>query len=180
MSTGASAEARDEGAAGTVSTILAYTSEDGRYDAVRRAGVELALKNSATLILYDVDAAGVFGEEPMPTWFGSEGEDELYPDRLSPHDLETLGRHEIARQVEAARAEGAKAYGWLTGSKAAGRLAEYVQAQRVDAVLLPAELDDAGLFQRLRGNSVDAIKDQVECDVYLVDEQGTVRDARDD
>lgn len=179
MGIGSSTEPRDGETMSKPATILAYTSEDGRYDAVRRAGVDLAMKNNATLILYDVDAAGAFGEEPMPTWFASEGEDELYPDRLSPHDLETLGRHEIARQVAAARAEGANAYGWLTGSKAAGRLAEYVQAQRVDAVLVPAELDDPGLFQRLRGNSVEAIKDQVECEVYLVDEQGVVSEARD-
>lgn len=157
------------------SPILAYTSEDGRFDVVRRAGIDLARKAGVPLILYDVDAAGLFGEEPLPTWFASEREGDLYPGRLEPHDLEALGRHEIARQVADARREGADAYGWLTGSKAAGRLAQYVREQGVGSVLVPAALDEPNLLERIRGDSAEAIREQVNCEVFLVDEGGTVR-----
>lgn len=153
-------------------TILAYTSEDGRYDYVRLAAVAKAKESNATLILYDIDSAGVWGEEPLPTWISADGEEEQVPNRLAPEDLERAGRETVARQVADARAEGVDAYGWLTGSKGAGRLAEYAEKERVDLVMLPDDLGDPGLFQSLRGESVDAIKDKTKLPVIVVDHRG--------
>ncbi|MGK2966353.1 MAG: hypothetical protein ACSLFM_12230 [Tepidiformaceae bacterium] len=148
--------------------ILAYTSEDDRYDYVLKSAVETALSSGAALILYDIDAAGAWGEEPLPTWVAADGETEQVPNRLEPADLERAGRIEVARKVNEARTAGVRAYGWLTGSKGAGRLAEYADEQNVDLIMLPEDLDDPSFIQSLRGQSVDAIKEETGRPVVVV------------
>ena len=81
-------------------TIVAVTGEDDRYDAIRARASALAAGGRGTVILYDIDAAGVFAS-PVPTEWSGEGEKELVEDeashdRLDADALETAGRASIA------------------------------------------------------------------------------------
>src|SRR5690242_4384294 len=106
--------------------ILAYTAEDDRYRPVRLAALDMARRGPAALIYYDIDAAPSFiGQDPLPTVWSGDGEEQEFPNRLSPADLERAGRHEIAQQVSEAREAGVKAFAWLPSSRNAADMAEY-------------------------------------------------------
>ena len=65
-------------------TIVAVTGEDDRYDAIRTRASEIAAGAGGTVILYDIDAAGVFAS-PVPTeWSGEAGLVECGPWITSP------------------------------------------------------------------------------------------------
>ena len=123
--------------------ILAYTAEDGRFDAVRRAALDLASRDGSRLILYDVDAAGIF-QKPLPTDWSGRGSEREFGDVLGPGDLERAGRHGIASQVAEARAAGVDAWAWLPGALSARALAKYVGRVGADMIVIPSEMGHPG------------------------------------
>ncbi|HYL40312.1 MAG TPA: hypothetical protein VET90_03295 [Candidatus Binatus sp.] len=125
-------------------TIVAVTREDDDGQEVRRAATRRALQAHATLILYDVDAGRDPLESPLPTEWSAEGTDEAVTDRLGPDELEAAGRHAIADQVRAARADGADAWGWLPGRDDAATLASYLETLPDPLVLVPSDEPDLG------------------------------------
>jgi len=137
-------------------TIVAVTGEDDRYDAIRSRASSMAAGGRATVILYDIDAAGVFAS-PVPTGWSGEGqeellEDEAIHDRLDPDALATAGRAKIADQVRAMRSIGVDAWGWLPTKKDAAELASYAERQRASVVLVPKDLEQPSLVDRVLGN----------------------------
>jgi hypothetical protein len=126
-------------------TIVAVTGEDDRYDAIRSRASALAAGGQATVILYDIDAAGMFAS-PVPTEWSGEGqkelvEDEASQDRLDADALETAGRGPIAAQVRSLRSVGIDAWGWLPTKKDAADLAAYAERQGASVVLVPKDLE---------------------------------------
>src|SRR4029078_12972185 len=93
-------------------TIVAVTGEDDRYAPVRSRASAMAAGSPSTVILYDVDAAGVFSS-PVPTEWSGEGEQELTPERMGPDELEAQGRKPLADQVRNLRDVGVDAGAWL-------------------------------------------------------------------
>jgi hypothetical protein len=137
-------------------TIVAVTGEDDRYSAIRSRATAMAAGGRATVILYDIDAAGVFAS-PVPTEWSGEGEeqlleDETVHDRLDADALETAGRAAVASQVRSMRSVGVDAWGWLPTKKDAGELAAYAERQRATVVLVPKDLEEPGLVDRVLGN----------------------------
>jgi hypothetical protein len=128
---------------GASRTILAYTAEDGRLDAVRTAALELARRDGSRLILYDVDAAGIF-QKPLPTNWSGQGSEREFGDVLGPGDLERAGRHAISTQVAEARAAGIDAWAWLPGELNARALVEYVGRVGADVIMIPPEMGHPG------------------------------------
>jgi hypothetical protein len=128
-------------------TIVAVTGEDDRFDAIRSRASAIAAGSGSTVILYDIDAAGVFAS-PVPTGWSGDGEKELLDeeashDRLDDAALETAGRGAIARQVRSMRAMGVDAWGWLPTKRDAADLAAYAARQGADLVLVPGDLAPA-------------------------------------
>src|SRR6187431_1603243 len=120
-------------------TIVAVTGEDDRYRAVRSRATALAAAGQGTVILYDLDAGGLFAS-PVPTVWSGEGQQELVDeeagprDRLDPDELDTAGRSAIAEQVRSLRSAGVDAWGWLPTTKDAGDLAAYAERQGASLV----------------------------------------------
>jgi hypothetical protein len=137
-------------------TIVAVTGEDDRYRAVRSRATAMAAGGRGTVILYDIDAAGVFSS-PVPTEWSGEGEEELLEDeatrdRLDAEALETAGRAVIADQVRSLRSVGVDAWGWLATKRDAGELAAYAERQGAGVVLVPPDLEQPSLVDRVLGN----------------------------
>lgn len=137
-------------------TIVAVTGEDDRYDAIRSRATAMAAGGQASVILYDIDAAGVFAS-PVPTGWSGEGQEELLDeeanrDRLDPQALETAGRHAIAEQVRSMRSMGVDAWGWLPTKKDAAELAAYAERHHASVVLVPKDLEQPSLADRIVGN----------------------------
>src|SRR5947208_7875713 len=139
-------------------TIVAVTGEDDRYRAVRSRATALAAGRHGTVILYDLDAGGLFSS-PVPTEWSGEGEEELIDreagprDRLDPDELDTAGRASVADQVRQLRSMGVDAWAWLPTSKDAADLAEYAERQGASVVLVPPELKQPSLVDKVVGRT---------------------------
>lgn len=152
--------------------IIAYTAEDDRYRAVRQAAEATASAAEAKLILYDIDAAQMFASPlPQEAWSG-EGDRAQWPAELSPADLERAGRHEIAQQVREARDRGILAFGWLPEKKGAEGIADYADEREADLIIMPREMEEPGLMDRLRGATVDAAAEKTGRPIVVVGEDG--------
>ena len=139
--------------------MVAFVGED--EDLVTEAAVDLARANRARLIFYDRDAASAFAD-PMPNQWASSGERDQYGDRLTDDELVRLGREPLARKVADARRHGVDAWGWLPERHGTDTMVEYARAQGADLVLLPQDLDEPGLGDRLRRETVGQAVDEVE------------------
>jgi hypothetical protein len=73
---------------------------------------------------------------------------------LSDQDLVKLGREPFARKVAAAREAGVDAWGWLASDHGTDALVDYAREHGADLILLPADLEDPGLAERLKGETV--------------------------
>ena len=120
-----------------VRTVIAITGEDERFESVRRAAVERAQAERATLILYDIDAASSPLESPLPTAWSAEGTEDEVGDRLGPEELAAAGRAGVGRQVQAARLAGVDAWGWLPDDAGRDALVDYASRQPGSLLLVP-------------------------------------------
>ena len=148
-------------------TIVAVTGENDRYARVRSRASALAAGNEGTVILYDLDAAGTFAS-PTPTEWSGEGERRSTPARMDPEELEAQGRKPLADQVRNLRSVGIDAWGWLPSSPAGTDLAEYAERQGADVILVPADLEEPGLVEKLIGNDPDTAADETRIPVVTV------------
>ena len=153
--------------------IIAYIGEGEHFAAVSAAALETARSSNARLILYDVDAASPFGK-PLPTNWSAGGAQDQVPSRLTVADLEHAGRHELAEQVQAAIDSGIDAFGWLPGDRSGESLATYAKQQQADLLMLPRELQDPGILDRLRGRSLHDVEEHTHRTIALVDLNGDV------
>jgi hypothetical protein len=133
--------------------LVAFVSDDDELDHVSDAAVQVARRNHARVILYDRDAASMFSD-PMPNQWASQAEGDQFGDPLSDTELVRLGREPIAGKVAAARQEGVDAWGWLANDHGTDAMVDYARGHGADLLLLPAELDEPGLADRLKGETV--------------------------
>ena len=125
-----------------IRTVIAVTGEDDRFDPVRRAAIDRALAERATLILYDIDSPISPLEDATPSGWSAEGTKEDAADRLAPEELEASGHQAIARQVADARGKGLDAWGWLPSGKGRDPLIEYASKLPGARILGPEGDDD--------------------------------------
>ena len=157
--------------------VVAYVSEDEELDHVRDAAVEVGRRAGARVILYDRDSASAFAD-PMPNQWASQAEGAQFGDPLSDQELVKLGREPFAGKVAAAREAGVDAWGWLASDHGTDALVGYARDHGADLILLPADLEDPGLTERLKGETVaDAVEEAEEAPsglaVVLVTPDGT-------
>ena len=139
--------------------LVAYVSEDDQLDHVRDAALEIG-RGGARVILYDRDSASAFSD-PMPNQWASQAEGAQFHDPLSDQELVKLGREPLARKVAAARKAGVDAWGWLASDHGTDALVAYARDHDADLILLPADLEDPGLAERLKGETVDKAVEEV-------------------
>lgn len=138
--------------------IAAFVDEAGEYDHVAAAATDLAAASGARLILYDSTSASAF-TEPVASPVSAEGVGEDIPPLLAPEHLERLGHHPLAERVLAARAAGVDAYGRLASDHGAEPFLAFARSQGADVALVPNELKDPGIVERLRGETAEAARE---------------------
>jgi hypothetical protein len=137
--------------------VVAHTTEDDRHPEVRHAAEVHAKDHDCVLIVYAADVASWLSE-PMPNQWASDGEDKRFGDRLSPEDLDALGRSAIADQVREARRDGVRAAAWLPKDKGAAAMAEYAVGEAAHIIFVPESLDSIDEFRSslaVAGGAVD-------------------------
>jgi hypothetical protein len=136
------ARGAEEGTMKANTTIVAVTGHERPRRALLERVASLGRDTGATVILFDRDADLGPLMSPLPTDWSADGEEEQFPNRLNPRDLEAAGQAGLAEQVERLRAAGVQAFGWLPPKADAKSLAEYASDQAADTVLVSAEDDD--------------------------------------
>ena len=152
--------------------VVAYADEDGRFDHVVGAASEVARRSGGRLILYDASSASAF-TEPIASPVSAGGVEEQYGDPLGPEELERLGRPSIATRVLRAREAGLDAWGWLPSEHGLDAMWDDARRRGADLMVLPAELAEPSVLERLRGERLDdeALSD-APTPVLVVDEDG--------
>jgi hypothetical protein len=168
----------DQAVAGT-RLLVAYTGEGDDLAYVTRTALGLAGEYGAKVILYDRDAASALSD-PWPNQWGSQGEGAEFGDPLSAEELVKLGREPLARQVATAREDGVDAWAWLPEKHGTDALVDYARHHAADVILLPEDLDEPGLAERLMGETVEKAVDEVDrgddgIAVLLVAEDGSTQ-----
>ena len=120
--------------------VVAYTTEDDQHAEVRRAAEAHALEHGCVLILYAADVASAFSD-PMPNQWASEGEGDRFGDRLSPEDLEMLGRAGDRRAGSKQPSSGREGGRLAAQDKGVQALAEYAAAEGAHSVFVSQTLD---------------------------------------
>lgn len=139
-----------------IRTVIAVTGEDDRYERVRRAAIDRALAEQATLILYDIDSPISPLEDATPSGWSAEGTKDDAADRLAPEELEASGHQAIARQVADARGQGLDAWGWLPSGKGRDQLIEYAAKLPGARILVPDGDDELDLSELPEAEAVPA------------------------
>ena len=116
--------------------------------------MDVARRSGGRLILYDASSATAF-TEPIAGPVSAEGVEEQYGDPLSPEELERLGRPAIAKLALRAREEGVDAWAWLPSEHGVEALWDDARRRGADLVVLPAELAEPSVLERLRGDRLD-------------------------
>jgi hypothetical protein len=152
--------------------LLAYADEEGRFDHVVDAAVDVARRSGGRVVLYDASSASAF-TEPIASPVSAEGVDEQFGDPLGPEELERLGRPAIAQRVLRAREQGVDAWGWLPSEHGLEPMWEDARRRGADLLALPAELAEPSVLERLRGDRLDdeTLRD-APTPVLVVDEFG--------
>jgi hypothetical protein len=155
---------------GSCGSVLAYVDESGGYDHVLRTGRTLAREHASRLILYhSVARPGDPVRVPDAVW---DGDDTRLSDTLSPADLHLAGRPLLGSVVEEARSDGIDAWGWIAPHPGVGPLMRFAEHVRAEVVVLPAELGDPEVFERLRGEQLQVALERGTVNVVVVDRQG--------
>jgi len=135
--------------------LVAMVSEDGDFDHVWAAAMVAAEGTAGSrLIAYDISSASAL-TEPVAAPVSAEGVGDQYGALLSPEELDKLGRPAIARRVEDARRQGIDAWGRLASDHGMGALTTFAEAQHADLLLLPEELGDPSVVDRVRGDTLE-------------------------
>jgi hypothetical protein len=150
------------------SVLVALVDEDGDFDHVWDAAMAAAEDApGARLVAYDSSSASAL-TEPVAAPVSAEGVGDQYGELLSPEELDTLGRRTIARRVEDARRQGVDAWGRLASHHGMEALMAFAEAQHANLVLLPEELDDPSLVDRVRGDTLEDASEASEVPIKVV------------
>jgi nucleotide-binding universal stress UspA family protein len=158
-----------EGAQRADGSVLAYVDESGTYDHVLRTARTLAKEHAARLILYHSLAAP---SDPIRVPDAANGVDAGAPEPLSAQDLRRMARPVLAAAVEESRGDGIDAWGWLTPEPGVGALMRFADLVDAEVVVLPAELGDPTVFERLRGEQLQVALERGTVNVVVVDREG--------
>lgn len=119
--------------------VIAVVSGNDDRGSITERAMDRAREHGATLILFEKEASGSPLEDPLPTNWSGQGEEQLFGQRLGPPDLEAAGRAALGREVMRARAGGVDTYAWLPEQPDAGTLADYAREQRARLVVVGPE-----------------------------------------
>jgi nucleotide-binding universal stress UspA family protein len=153
--------------------IVAMVDESGESRHVVRTAVRLAEEHGARIIFYDATGASSFSD-PVPGPVSAEGAGDQFGDPLDAGELDRLGRPALAEQVRAATEAGVEASAKLASEHGVEPLMRYAAEKGADLVVLPAELDDPGFLDRVRGETLDEAEEIGSVPIVVVDRTGNL------
>ena len=146
---------------------------DSAYTVTRQAGLELAAKADAGVILYDRTSESKL-TNPYPSGPWSDEGDAVSPDsELEPETLREMGRGYLAEQIVEARNRGIATRAHLAVNTGAEALADAVQRYRPTTVVFPkSATDDSSFLDKVTHDTVSDLLADTSAEVVLIDDEG--------
>jgi Sensory domain in DIguanylate Cyclases and Two-component system len=169
-----------DGQVAAPSTMLLVATDDGTdpaYAVCRRAGLDLARREGAAVMLYDRSSESYLVDpyESGPQTSQNHGPAGDRP--LDLPDLLRLGRRYLADQVTEGRALGLQVGAWLARGTGPAAMAAACERLGVDRVVLPDTLARPSLRDRVLGRTLAGFQDRLAAKITLVNDQGALVDA---
>lgn len=159
--------------------VYLVETDDGSDELItttREAGLALAEQDGAEVVLYDRSTESYL-TDPYPAGPWSDEDDAVSPStELDRQTLESLGRHYLTEQLDAAEERGLRVRVHLAQGAGAEALAEAIERYGVDLVVLPASVDSPSVVDRVRGSSLSALRKKVDVPIRLVDDSGNLQE----
>jgi hypothetical protein len=162
------------------STMLLVATDDGTdpaYAVCRRADLELARREGATVVLYDRSSESYLVDPYESGPWTSQNHGPAGDRPLDIPELLRLGRRYLAEQVTEGRALGLQVGAWLARGTDPAAMAAACQRLGVDRVVLPDKLAHPSLRDRVLGRTLDAFQARLSAKITLVDGHGALVDA---
>jgi hypothetical protein len=125
------------------STILLVATDDGvdlAYAACRRAGLEVARREGAAVVLYDRSSESYLVDPYESGPWTSQNHGPAGKTLLDPNELVRLGRRYLADQVAEGRALGLQVGAWLARGTGPAAMADACERLQVQRAILPDKL----------------------------------------
>jgi hypothetical protein len=162
------------------STMLLVATDDGTdpaYAVCRRAGLEVARREGATVILYDRSSESYLVDPYESGPWTSQNHGPAGDRPLDLPELLRLGRRYLAEQVTEGRALGLQVGAWLARGTGPAAMAAACERLQVDRVVLPDKLARPSLRDRVLGRTLAGFQDRLSAKITLVNDQGALVDA---
>ena len=162
------------------STMLLVATDDGTdpaYAVCRRAGLEVARREGATVILYDRSSESYLVDPYEYGPWTSQNHGPAGDRPLDIPELLRLGRRYLAEQVTEGRALGLQVGAWLARGTGPAAMAAACERLQVDRVVLPDKLARPSLRDRVLGRTLADFQDRLSAKITLVNDQGALVDA---
>jgi hypothetical protein len=160
--------------------MLLVATDDGAdpaYAVCRRAGLDLARREGAAVVLYDRSSESYLVDPYESGPWTSQNHGPAGDRPLDLPDLLRLGRRYLAEQVTEGRALGLQVGAWLARGTGPAALAAACERLGVDRVVLPDKLARPSLRDRVLGRTLAGFQDRLAAKITLVDEHGALVDA---
>lgn len=146
---------------------------DSAYTVTREAGLDLAVKAEAGIILYDRTSESRL-TNPYPSGPWSDEGDAVSPEsELEPETLREMGRGYLAEQIVEARDRGIATRAHLAVNTGAEALADAVRRYRPATVVFPQKAtDDASFLDKVTHETVADLLADTSAEVVLIDAEG--------
>jgi hypothetical protein len=162
------------------STMLLVATDDGAdpaYAVCRRAGLEVARREGAAVVLYDRSSESYLVDPYESGPWTSQNHGPAGDRPLDLPDLLRLGRRYLAEQVTEGRALGLQVGAWLARGTGPAAMAAACERLGVDRVVLPDKLARPSLRDRVLGRTLAGFQDRLSAKITLVNDQGALVDA---
>ena len=163
----------------TRSTMLLVATDDGvdpAYTTCRRAGLEMAQREGAAVVLYDRSSESyLIDPYEYGTWT-SQNHGPAGETILNPNELVRLGRRYLADQVAEGRALGLEVGAWLARGTGPAAMAAACERLHVERAILPDKMARPSLRDRVMGRTLAAFQARVPSKIILVNADGVLAD----
>ena len=156
-------------------TLLLVATDDGTdpaYAACRQAGLEVARREGAAVVLYDRSSESYLVDPYESGPWTSQNHGPAGDTMLDSPELLRLGRRYLAEQVAEGRALGLQVGAWLARGTGPAAMADACQRLGVDRAILPDKLARPPLRDRVLGRTLAAFQARVPAKITVVDDDG--------
>ena len=162
------------------STMLLVATDDGvdpAYAVCRRAGLEVARREGAAVVLYDRSSESYLVDPYESGPWTSQNHGPAGKTLLTPNELVRLGRRYLADQVAEGRALGLQVGAWLARGTGPAAMADACERLQVQRAILPGKMGRPSLRDRVLGRTLADFQARVPAKITLVNDDGVLAES---